>query len=70
MRPSRYHPHETGPSRTGVQIDGSDNTQIYLPLPDNRLDEHPLLVRTRSNPAPVSASIGAAVSSVDPDLVA
>ncbi len=39
-------------------------------LPENRLDEHPLLVRTRSDPAPVIASIGAAVSSVDPDLIA
>ncbi len=54
----------------GVQIDGSDNAQIYLSLPDNRLDEHPMLVRTRSNPASVISSIGAAVSSVDPDLVA
>ena len=54
----------------GVQLDGSDVAQIYLSLPDNRLDEHPMLVRTRSNPAPVIASIGAAVSSVDPDLVA
>jgi predicted lysophospholipase L1 biosynthesis ABC-type transport system permease subunit len=54
----------------GVQIDGSDSAQIYLPLPDNRLDEHPMLVRTRSDPAPVITSIGAAVSSVDPDLVA
>jgi len=54
----------------GVQIDGSDNAQIYLSLPANRLDEHPMLVRTRSDPASVISSIGAAVSSVDPDLVA
>ena len=34
----------------GVQLDGSDSAQIYLPHPDNRLDEHPILVRTRSTP--------------------
>jgi predicted permease len=54
----------------GVQIDGSDNAQIYLPLPENHLDEHPMLVRTRSDPTPVTAGIGATVSAVDPDLVA
>ena len=54
----------------GVQLDNSDNAQVYLSLPDDCLDEHPMLVRTRGNPTAVVASIGAVVSSVDPDLVA
>ncbi len=54
----------------GVQLDGSDSAQIYMPLPEDRIDEHPMLVRTRSDPAPVIASIGGVVSSIDPDLVA
>jgi hypothetical protein len=54
----------------GMQLDGSDNAEIYLPLPETRVTEYPMLVRTRINPALVIAGIGAAVSSVDPDLVA
>jgi predicted permease len=54
----------------GVQLDGSDNAQIYLPLPEDRLYEHPLLVRTESDPASVVSPIGSVVSSVDPNLVA
>jgi len=54
----------------GVQLDTSDNAQIYLPLADDRLWEHPLLVRTQVDPSTLMAAIGAEVSSVDPNLVA
>lgn len=54
----------------GVQLDSSDDAQIYLPLPDNRIAEHPLLVRTRGDAKSVMPGIGSVVSSVEPDLVA
>jgi hypothetical protein len=53
----------------GVQFDGGDAAQIYLPLPANSVQEEPLLVRTRSDPAEVIAGLGSVVASVDPDLM-
>ncbi len=54
----------------GVQFDGSDSRQIYLPLPDDRLQDRPLLIRTESDPEQVIRAIDRVISSVDPDLVA
>ncbi len=54
----------------GVQLDSSDNAQIYLPLAEDRLREHPLLVHTQSDPQTLMPEIGAQISSVDPNLVA
>lgn len=54
----------------GVQLDGSDNAQVYLPLPTDRIDEHPMLVRTQSDPAALMGAIGGQISSVDPNLIA
>ena len=34
----------------GVTLDGSDSQQVYLPLPGDRLQDYPLLVRTHSDP--------------------
>jgi ABC-type antimicrobial peptide transport system permease subunit len=50
-------------------MDGSDSAQIYLPLPGNAVAEYPILVRTRSDPAQVTASMGTAIHAVDPNLV-
>ena len=54
----------------GVEFDGSDSKQIYLPLPEDRLPNHPLLIRTQSDPAQVTRAIDSVISSVDPDLAA
>jgi predicted permease len=54
----------------GVMLDGSDSSQIYLPLPLARLQDYPILVRTRSVPTLVMRTIDHAISTVDPDLVA
>jgi len=35
----------------GVLFDGTDSAQIYLPLPDAHLQQYPILIRTRSDPA-------------------
>ncbi len=54
----------------GVEFDGSDSRQVYLPLPDGRLQDHPILIRTQSDPAQVIKAIDPVISSVDPDLIA
>ena len=54
----------------GVTLDGSDSEQIYLPLPSARLQDYPILVRTRSDPKGVMRAMDSAISAVDPSLVA
>jgi putative ABC transport system permease protein len=54
----------------GVESDGSDSAQIYLPLPEGRLGDYPILIRTQSDPTLVRRAIDSVVSSVDPDLIA
>jgi ABC-type antimicrobial peptide transport system permease subunit len=53
----------------GTQLDGSDVAQIYIPLPEGQMVEHPLLIRTESDPASVIASIGSVIANVDPNVV-
>lgn len=54
----------------GAEFDGSDSKQIYLPMPEDRLPNHSILIRTRSDPAQVIRAIDPLLSSVDPALVA
>ena len=54
----------------GVLLDGSDSAQIYLPLSDRYLQNYPILVRTRSDPAQLVSAIGPVMASVDPNLAA
>jgi predicted permease len=54
----------------GAELNSSDSRQIYLPLPDDRLPDRPILVRTNSEPAQLIRAIDAAVWSIDPDLAA
>jgi predicted permease len=54
----------------GVEFDGSDSRKIYLPLPDDRLHDRPILMRAKSDPAQLIRAIDPLVSSVDPGLVA
>jgi ABC-type antimicrobial peptide transport system permease subunit len=53
----------------GVQMDGSDSAQIYLPLPEDRVQDYPILIRTQSDSALVTLALDSAVSAVDPDIV-
>ncbi len=43
---------------------------VYLPLPDDRLRETPILIRTQSDPGEIIRAIDPLISSIDPDLVA
>ena len=54
----------------GVELNGSDSKQLYLPLPSDRLQDYPVLIRTRSDPKLVIRAIDPVMSSIDPDLVA
>jgi macrolide transport system ATP-binding/permease protein len=53
----------------GVQMDGSDSAQIYLPLAEGRVQDYPILIRTQSDSALDPLALDSAVSAVDPDIV-
>ena len=52
----------------GVEFDGSDSKQVYLPLSESGLASHPILIRSQSDPAQVIRAINPLISSIDPDL--
>jgi hypothetical protein len=54
----------------GVTLDGSDSQQVYVPLPADRIQDYPVLVRTHSSPVPVMRAMDSVMAAVDPDLVA
>jgi predicted permease len=54
----------------GVELDGSDSQQAYVPLPENRLQDHPILIRTSADPMLFTSAIRPLISSIDPNLVA
>lgn len=54
----------------GVTLDGSDSEQVYLPLPADRVQDYPILVRTRSDPTLVTRAMDPVISAVDPSLMA
>jgi hypothetical protein len=54
----------------GASFDGSDSKRVYLPSPDDRLGDRPILIRTQSDAAEVARAIDPLISSIDPDLVA
>ncbi len=54
----------------GVLLNGSDSEQIYMPLPEDKLQNYPILIRTRGAPAQIMNAIGPTILSVDQNLVA
>jgi putative ABC transport system permease protein len=54
----------------GVTLDGSDSEQVYMPLPADRLQDYPILVRTYAEPTPVMRAMEPVISVVDPGLLA
>ncbi len=54
----------------GVEFDGSDSRKIYLPLPDDKLTDRPILIRAQFDSAQVIKAIDPVISSIDPDLMA
>ncbi|HEX7287330.1 MAG TPA: ADOP family duplicated permease [Candidatus Angelobacter sp.] len=56
----------TGDTR-GATFDGSDSYLVYLQLPEDRLQDYPILVRT-ADPKQFMPAIHPLISSIDPDL--
>ncbi len=54
----------------GILMDGSDAEQIYIPLPQDRIQDYPILIRTHADPTQFMNSIGSVISSIDPNLFA
>jgi predicted permease len=54
----------------GVTLDGSDSEQVYVPLPADRIQDYPILVRTDSDPTLVMRAMDPVIAAVDPNLVA
>ena len=54
----------------GVTLDGSDSEQVYLPLPADRQQDFPILVRTMSDPTAVMRAMGPVIAAADPTLMA
>jgi hypothetical protein len=54
----------------GVTLDGSDSQQVYAPLPADRLQDYPVLVRTNSDATQLMRAMDPVISAVDPSLVA
>jgi macrolide transport system ATP-binding/permease protein len=54
----------------GVTLDGSDSAQVYMPLPADRLQDYPILVRADADPALVIRAMNPVISAVDPSLAA
>ena len=54
----------------GVLLNGSDSEQIYLPMPESRLHEFPILIRALAAPTQIMNAIGPIILSVDPNLAA
>jgi hypothetical protein len=54
----------------GILMDGSDAEQVYIPLPQNRIQDYPILIRTHADPNEFMNSIGSVISSIDPSLAA
>jgi predicted permease len=52
----------------GIVLDGSDVAQIYVPMPEDRLYEYPLLIRTQRDSEPVRESIGGILAATDPEV--
>lgn len=54
----------------GVTLDSSDSQQVFLPLPEDRLQDYPILVRVQSNPLLVMRAMEPAIAAADPELIA
>jgi predicted permease len=54
----------------GVLLNGSDSEEVYLPMPESRVHEFPMLIRTQAAPAQIMNALGPTISSVDPNMMA
>ena len=53
----------------GILPDGRDSRQVYVPLPEDHLQDYPLLIRTQPDPKQFKDAIGPVISAIDPNLM-
>ena len=53
----------------GILPDGSDSAQVYVPLPEDHLQDYPILIRTLPDPRQIMDAIGPAIAAIDPNLM-
>jgi predicted permease len=53
----------------GVMMDGGDSQVVYMPMPEDRMQNYPILIRTKGEPAQYMNAIAAVLAAVDPDVV-
>ena len=54
----------------GILLNGSDAQQIYLPMPVDRIQDFPILIRTQAAPTQIVNAIGPMILAIDPNLAA
>jgi predicted permease len=52
----------------GASFDGSDSKLVYLQLPEERLQDYSIMMRTQSDPKQIMPAIFPLIASVDPEL--
>jgi predicted permease len=52
----------------GVTLDGSDSQQVYVPMPMDRVQDYPLLLRTSVDPQLIVDRLAPIIAQVDPTL--
>jgi predicted permease len=53
----------------GVAKDGSDSKEIYVPMPEDRMQDYPILIKMLSDPNHFVNGVGPVVAGLDPDLM-
>jgi len=53
----------------GASLDDSDSELIYVHMPEDRLQDYPILLRIQSDPKQLFAAINPLVESIDPGLI-
>lgn len=53
----------------GVMLDGGDSQVVYVSMPEDRLQDYPIVIRSQADPAQCLQAIGSVLASVDPDVV-
>ena len=56
-------------SRRFLPMPATDSRRAYLPMPADRLQFYPILVRTRSEPARVIGGLDPVLTSIDPNMM-
>jgi predicted permease len=53
-----------------AEFHASDSKRVYLPMPADRLQFYPILIRTRSEPAQIVSGLDPILTSIDPNMTA